>query len=125
MTAGTDIPLDIRRTPPRPGRLHVRATPHTGPMRMIDVYPVHAREDTLLEIPVPFIRAGTWHAELRARLVDDAGDWFFEVGYSTGTGENRIDTFPAEWVRRPELTDLDGLVPPSVLERIRGHQEEV
>lgn len=63
--------------------------------------------------------AGTWHAEIRARLVDGAGDWFFEVGYNTGVGENRIDTFPAEWVRRP---DLDGLVPPTVLERIRSEQ---
>jgi hypothetical protein len=90
-------------------------------MRMTDVYPVHAREDALLEIPTPFARAGTWHAEIRARLLDeDAQDWYFEVGYNTGVGENRIDTFPAEWVRRPELTDLDGVVPPEVLERMRA-----
>jgi hypothetical protein len=88
-------------------------------MRMTDVYPVHARDDALLEIPIPFARAGRWHAEVRARLLDeDTQDWYFEVGYNTGVGENRIDTFPAEWVRRPELTDLDGVVPPEVLEQM-------
>lgn len=93
-------------------------------MRMIDVYPANAREDAILEIPTPFTHAGTWHAEIRALLLDeDTHDWYFEVGYNTGTGENRIDTFPAEWIRRPDLTDLDGLVPQSVLARISGRQE--
>jgi hypothetical protein len=93
-------------------------------MRMIDVYPVPAREAALLEIPIPLTHAGTWHAEIRARFVDEeTQDWFLEVGYNTCTGENRIDTFPAEWVRRPELTDLDGVVPPTVVARIRAEQE--
>jgi hypothetical protein len=90
-------------------------------MRTTDVYPVEAREDAIVDVPVPYAHAGSWHAEIRARLVDEeTQDWFFEVGYSTGTGENRIDTLPAEWVRRPELTDLDGVVPPDVLERMRA-----
>jgi hypothetical protein len=79
-------------------------------MRMTDVYPVHARPEAIVDIPVPYVHAGSWHAEIRARLVDDDGDWWFEIGYNTGVGENRIDTFPAEWIRRPELTDLDGIV---------------
>lgn len=93
----------------------------TGPMRMTDVYPIANREDAILDIPIPFARAGTWHAELRARLLDaETGDWYFEVGYNTGTAENRIGTFPAQWVRRPELTDLDGIVPSDVLAQMRG-----
>jgi hypothetical protein len=92
-------------------------------MRITDVYPAASREDAILEIPTPFARAGTWHAEIRARLVDDDGDWYFEVGYSTGVAENRIGTFPAEWVRRPELSDLDGLVPPDVAAQMRAEAE--
>ncbi|WP_457189776.1 hypothetical protein [Nocardioides sp. P5_E3] len=42
-----------------------------------------------------------------------------KVGYSTGIAENRIGTFPAVWARRPELTDLDGIVPPAELEHMR------
>lgn len=86
---------------------------------MTDVYPPATREDAIVDIPVPFARAGTWHAEIRARLVDDDGDWYFEVGYNTGIAENRIGNFPAEWVRRPELTDLDGIVPDDMLARMR------
>lgn len=86
---------------------------------MTDVYPAASREDAILIIPVPFVRAGTWHAEMRARLVDDDGDWYFELGYNTGIGDNRIGTFPASWVRRPELTDLDGIVPANVLATMR------
>lgn len=86
--------------------------------RTIDVYYGYDREDAVLEIPTPFAGAGTWHAEIRARLLDDeTNDWFFELGYNTGVGENRIGTFPVEWVRRAEITDLDGIVPPDVLAR--------
>ena len=89
-------------------------------MHTTDVYPVANREDAIVDIPIPFARAGTWHAEIRARLLDaETGDWYFEVGYNTGIAENRIGNFPAEWVRRPELTDLDGLVPDNVLARMR------
>ena len=90
---------------------------------MTDVYPPASREDAMLEIPIPFARAGTWHAEIRARLVDDNGDWYFELGYNTGIAEMGIDTFPAVWVRRPELTDLDGIVPPDVLVIMRSEAE--
>lgn len=31
----------------------------------------------------------------------------------------RIGTFPTEWVRRPELTDLDGRLAPDVLAQMR------
>jgi hypothetical protein len=87
---------------------------------VIDAYFGYDREDAIVDIPVPFTYAGRWHAEIRARVVDDeTQDWFFELGYNTGVGENRIDTFPVEWVHRPELTDLDGVVPPHALARIR------
>lgn len=93
----------------------------TGAMtrRMTDVYSPATREDAVVSIPVPFVLAGSWHAEVRGRLVDDQGEWFFEVGYNTGVAENRIGTFPAAWVRRPELTDLDGIVPVDVLAEMR------
>lgn len=65
------------------------------PRRITDVYPPATRESAILEVPVPFRFAGTWHAELRARFLDDDGDWYFELGYNTGIGENRIGTFPA------------------------------
>ena len=45
--------------------------------QMTDVYPAADREDASLEIPTRYVRAGTWHAEIRARLVDD-GDWCFD-----------------------------------------------
>ena len=86
---------------------------------MTDVYPPSSREDAILEVPVPFRRAGTWHGEIRARLVDDDGEWFFELRFNTGIAENRVGTFPAAWVRRPELTDMDGIVPPDTLAMMR------
>ena len=88
-------------------------------MRMTDVYPPANREDAILKIPVPFLRAGTWHGEIRARLVDDDGDWYFELRYNIGIAENRIGTFPAAWVRRPDLSDMDGIVPADVLALMR------
>ena len=95
-------------------------------MHTTDVYPVAKREDAIVDIPIPFARAGTWHAEISARLLDaETGDWYFEVGYNTGIAENRIDNFPAEWVRRPDITDLDGIVPDDVLARIRGDAEVI
>jgi len=33
-----------------------------------------------LEVPIPFALAGTWHAEIRGRLVDDDGEWCFQLG---------------------------------------------
>lgn len=78
---------------------------------MTDVYPPAVREDAVLDIPVPFARAGTWHAEVRARLVDDDGAWYLEVTYNTGVAENRIGTFPAGWVRRPSLADMRAWFP--------------
>jgi hypothetical protein len=87
---------------------------------VVDTYFGFDREEAVVEIPVPFAYAGRWHAEIRARLVDDkTQDWFFEVGYNIGAGENRIDIFPVDWVRRPGLTDVDGIVPPEVLARMR------
>jgi hypothetical protein len=88
-------------------------------MRMTDVYPPSNREDAILEVPVPFLWAGTWHGEIRARLVDDDGDWYFELRFNTGIAENRGGTFPAACVRRPELTDMDGIVPPVMLAMMR------
>lgn len=85
---------------------------------MTDVYPPSNREDAILEVPVPFLWAGTWHGEIRARFVDD-GDWYFELRYNTGIAENRVGTFPTAWVRRPELTDIDGIVPPDVFAMMR------
>ena len=90
---------------------------------MTDVYPTANREDAILTIPVPFVLAGTWHAEIRARLVDDVGDWYFELGYNTGIAQNRIGTFRAEWVRRPELTDLDGIIARDVLAHMSAQPE--
>lgn len=86
---------------------------------MTDVYPPSHREDAILEVPVPLLWAGTWHAEIRARLVDEDGNWHFELRYNTGIAENRVGTFPAAWVRRPELTDVDGIVPPVMLAMMR------
>jgi hypothetical protein len=56
-----------------------------------------------------------WRAEDWARVVDDNGDWLCEVGHNVGADENQIDTTPVEWVRQPELTDLDGSSPSDVL----------
>ena len=101
------------------GCRRVRPDAHTDQMRMNDVYPPSSREDAILEVPVPFRWAGTWHGEIRARLVDEDGDWFFELRFNTGIAENRVGTFPAAWVRRPELTDTDGIVPPDTLAMMR------
>ncbi len=79
------------------------------------------REAAIVTIPDGHEHVGTWHAELRARLLDEAtGDWWFDLSYTVGAGQTYLDTFPAGWVRRPELTDLDGIVPPEVLEQMRG-----
>jgi hypothetical protein len=87
---------------------------------MIDVYLPAERESVIVTIPDGEEHAGTWHGEIRARLLDqDMQDWFFEIGYNTGVGENRIGTFPVEWVRRPELTDFDGIIPPDVLSKMK------
>src|SRR5690348_16901245 len=83
------------------GCRRVRPDAHTDQMRMTDVYPPSNREDAVVEVPVPFLWAGTWHGEIRARLVDDDSDWYFELRFNTGIAENRIGTFPAAWVRRP------------------------
>lgn len=84
-----------------------------------DVYLGYQREEVILDIPIPYARAGTWHGEIRSRQLDDeSGDWFFEIGYRSH-GQNRIGTFPVQWIRRPELTDYDGIVPPEVLEQMR------
>lgn len=47
---------------------------------MTDAYPPDRREDAILEVPIPFALAGTWHAEIRGRLVDDDGEWCFQLG---------------------------------------------
>lgn len=83
----------------------------------------HHRKAAIVTVPDGHERAGTWHAEIRARRLDEVtGDWWFDVSYTVDVGQTFIDTFPAEWVRRPELTDLDGLAPPSVLEQMRQDQ---
>ncbi|GAA5122324.1 hypothetical protein GCM10023339_40540 [Alloalcanivorax gelatiniphagus] len=100
----------------------VAPTIHTDPMprHIMDVYLGWDRQEVIVDIPIPFTRAGTWHGEIRARLVDDATqDWYFEIGYNTGISGNRIETFPVEWTRRPELDDYVGTVPPELLERTR------
>lgn len=103
---------------------------NTGPMdrpklTITDTWHGYAREAAIVIIPDGNEHAGTWHAELRARLLDEAtGDRWFDLSYTIGVGQAYFDNVPAEWVRRPELTDLDGLVPPSVLERMRAEQED-
>lgn len=88
-------------------------------LTMTDTWHGRAREAAILTIPEGEERAGTWHGEIRARLLDEAsGDWWFEVGYNVGAGMNFIGTFPASWVRRPELDDMAGIVPRDVLERM-------
>lgn len=88
---------------------------------MIDSYQGFQRQDVIVDVPVPFKHAGSWHGVIRARLVDrESDEWWFEVGYSTGVGENRIGTFPVDWCRRPELDDFIGLIPPNALERMRA-----
>lgn len=75
----------------------------------------------MLTIPEGEEHAGTWHGEIRARLLDEAtGDWWFELGYNVGIGENFIGTFPAAWVRRPELDDMAGIVPAEYLEGMKS-----
>ena len=49
-------------------------------VRMTDAHPPDRREDAILEVPIPFALAGTWHAEIRGRLVDDDGEWCFQLG---------------------------------------------
>ena len=41
-----------------------------------------------------------WPGELRAWFSNDDGTWRANVGYSTGPGENRLATVPAEAVRQ-------------------------
>jgi hypothetical protein len=44
---------------------------------------------------------GTWHlAELRAWFPNDDGTWRGNVMYSTRPGDNRLDTFPGDRIRR-------------------------
>jgi hypothetical protein len=88
-----------------------------------DVYHGYDRQDVLIDIPIPYANAGTWHGEIRARILDDeSGDWFFSVDWRGPDRETRIDTFPVEWCRRPELDDLAGIVPPAHLERMRREE---
>ena len=47
------------------------------------------------------------------------------MSYSFGIGEPRIEAFPASWICRPELTDLDRIVTADVLARLRGEAEVV
>lgn len=53
---------------------------------------------------VEVLVGGRWcPGELRAWLPDSESDgWLANVGYSTGLGQNYLDTVPAEWVRRLE-----------------------
>lgn len=89
--------------------------------RIIDIYPPPDREPIIVSIPDGERHAGSWHGEIRARLLDEeTQNWFFELGYNTGIGENRIGTFPVEFVRRPDLTDFDGIIPPEVLARMQA-----
>jgi hypothetical protein len=43
-------------------------------------------------VPASPAPANGTHAEIRARLVAEDGDWFFVYGFNTGIAENRIGT---------------------------------
>jgi hypothetical protein len=103
------MPLGIYRLPVPLERLETMDRPT---LTMVDTFHGHAREACVVTIPDGRDHAGTWHGVIRARLVDEAsGDWWFELGYSTGVSEHRIGKFPVEWVRRMDLDDFDGIVP--------------
>jgi hypothetical protein len=91
-------------------------------LTMVDTFHGHAREACVVTVPnnSRHDHPGTWSAEIRARLLDEAtGDWWLELTYTTGISENRIGTFPVEWVRRMDLDDFDGFVPKRHLRPVR------
>lgn len=91
-------------------------------LTMVDTFHGHAREACVVTVPTDsgHDHPGTWSAEIRARLLDEAtGEWWFELTYTTGVSENRIGTFPVEWVRRMDLDDFDGIVPKRHLRPVR------
>lgn len=91
-------------------------------MRLVDTYHGYDRPDVVIDIPPPLTQAGRWHGEIRARYVDDAGDWYFQVQWRDHANEQRITTFPVAWCRRPELDDYAGVIPPAHLERMRREE---
>ncbi|MCF6376883.1 hypothetical protein L2K70_04645 [Nocardioides KLBMP 9356] len=81
-------------------------------LTMRDTYPEHQRPACVITFPDGHDHAGPRQGEIRARLVDDQGDWWFEVQWRNPFHTAHIAAVPVAWCRRPELTDDDGLVTP-------------
>lgn len=82
-------------------------------LTMRDTYFQHHRPACIVTFPEGHQHAGTWRGEIRARLVDEHSDWWFEVQWRDHTFGAHIAAVPVTWCRRPELTDDDALVSPA------------
>lgn len=94
----------------------------TTDLTLVDVYHGYDKPDVIIDIPPPLADAGSWHGEIRSRLVDEAGDWWFQCDWRGPDRLGRITTFPVTWCRRPELDDFAGIIPPAHLDRMRAEQ---
>lgn len=89
----------------------------------VDTWHGYDKPDVVIEIPIPFADAGSWHGEIRARQVDHDGEWWFQCDWRAADRLNRITTFPVAWCRRAELDDFAGIIPAEQLERMRREEE--
>jgi hypothetical protein len=62
------------------------------------VYAPHERP--AVAVLVPGEHGSTWYVgELRMWAPTPDGGWEGNVGYSKGSAQNHLDTFPADWIR--------------------------
>lgn len=95
----------------------------TTDLTLVDVYHGYDRPDVIIDIPPPLTNAGSWHGEIRSRLVnEETGDWYFSCQWRDHNREQHITTFPVTWCRRPALDDYAGIIPPAHLDRMRAEE---